>query len=382
MCQMTRMASSKFMPSSTQPRRCEEEPLDCLDDKRSVNEEYLQAFRTKSYTDIYNKVQVQLESKGLDSLAASSPLPSLAHFSNHLVQPRQEALINWDEGSTNFHRLINDFFDASFQGSHVCELLLQCVHQARMNYRIVQKVISLATSTCGLWENDTNTIQFHAVLKELNSFAKLKNPLLVTSASKFRELHDDHGLLLRGLMVKLRKIRRRAKLIRCFKNFVGFSLVISCTALAIVVLVLAIHGMVGIVAAPPLGLCSLGFVQRRIKWVKRELKRSSMEGLVAQLEVAAKGVYILIKDLDTMSRLVRRLGDEIDHGKVISDICVRSGRREVVKEVVREFQINQTCFLEQLEELEEHVYLCFLNLNRLRTLILRVSPTREWSMDG
>lgn len=38
----------------------------------------------------------------------------------------------------------------------------------------------------------------------------------------------------------------------------------------------------------------------------------------------------------------------------------------MVKEVVREFQINETGVINQLEELEENIYLCILTINRSR----------------
>uniref|UniRef100_A0A175YNX8 Uncharacterized protein n=1 Tax=Daucus carota subsp. sativus TaxID=79200 RepID=A0A175YNX8_DAUCS len=72
-----------------------------------------------------------------------------------------------------------------------------------------------------------------------------------------------------------------------------------------------------------------------------------------------------------MSRLVMRLYDEIEHSKAMADMCVRNKKTGVLKEVVREFWIGETCLNEQLKELEEHINLCFLTINRSRRLVLQ-----------
>ncbi|KAL0438383.1 UNVERIFIED_CONTAM: hypothetical protein Slati_2321300 [Sesamum latifolium] len=101
-----------------------------------------------------------------------------------------------------------------------------------------------------------------------------------------------------------------------------------------------------------------------------ESSRTWLDGLGAQLDLAARGVYILVNDFDTMSRLVQRLHDEMEHRKFVADICVRKGKNEMLKEVVKEFQMHETWFMEQLEELEKQIYLCFLDINRSRRLVV------------
>jgi hypothetical protein len=41
-----------------------------------------------------------------------------------------------------------------------------------------------------------------------------------------------------------------------------------------------------------------------------------------------------------------------------------------LKEVVKEFHIHDSSYLEQLEELERHIYLCFHTINRSRRLVM------------
>ncbi|KAL6995895.1 hypothetical protein U1Q18_006029, partial [Sarracenia purpurea var. burkii] len=336
---------------------------DCLVDKLNVNEEYTEALRTKSYKDMLTKVKGhQLGRKRTDGLSSSSSsLPLRLHLSDYL-EPRQEALTAMIESSNLHDNLLVDYFDASFEACNTCELLLGSVHQARANQLIIGRVIKLSK------RSNSRTAAF----EELASFARLNNPLLIISPGRFRDIHDSHGLLLRKLTMKFKEVRRRAKFIRCCKKIAGFGLMVSYCAIIIALLVLAVHSMAGIFAAPWLLIpFSLGLVKKRIEWVTREMKTSLLDRVGAELEVAARGVFTLINEFDTMSRLVRRLQDEIEHGKAIAEMCVRNGKSQVLMEVVREFRIHEEGFLEQLEELEEHIYLCFLTINRSRTLVMQ-----------
>lgn len=93
---------------------------------------------------------------------------------------------------------------------------------------------------------------------------------------------------------------------------------------------------------------------------------------VVAMDAAARGVYILINDFDTMSRLVQRLNDEMEHRKFAAGVCVRRGKNEAaLMEVVREFQMHELGFLEQLEDLEKQIYLCFLDINQSRRLLIQ-----------
>lgn len=65
--------------------------------------------------------------------------------------------------------------------------------------------------------------------------------------------------------------------------------------------------------------------------------------LCEQLDVAAKRVYVVINELDTMSRTIKRLDDEVEHWREIADICVKNYCKcEILKRIVKEFQDNKS----------------------------------------
>ena len=59
--------------------------------------------------------------------------------------------------------------------------------------------------------------------------------------------------------------------------------------------------------------------------------------------------------------------------------CVGNRSPDVLDEVMREFRVHETCLLEQLEELEDHIYLCLLNVNRSRRLLVDEIMPRSYN---
>ncbi|KAL6212758.1 hypothetical protein ACLB2K_017976 [Fragaria x ananassa] len=341
--------------------------------KLSVNDEYLEVFRTKSYLEIWDRVHGSVQhptSNNTTRLSSSPSVPFYVNLSENLLDPRQETLNEMiSEDGINVHHLLTDYFEASLETCHICELLLRSIHQTHAEYRNIKKVMK-KLSQRSIYTDE----QCRAIFRELTTFARLKNPLSIISALQFRDIHDSYSALLNSLTSRQQKILRRAKRNRILKKVGGVGLVVSHSALLIGLLVFAFHSMIGIVAAPAIMACSAGLCKKKMEsgeqWLKSRFDVHEIHG--EQLDVAAKGIYILINDFDTMSRLVMRLQDEVEHRKAVADLCVRNGINcEVFKGVVREFHVHDSNFMEQLEELEEHVYLCMLTINKSRRLVLQ-----------
>ncbi|KAL8150080.1 UPF0496 protein At1g20180-like [Apium graveolens] len=348
-------------------RKRQKDRDDSLVNKVNVDEEYKEALRTKSYTDISSKVEGHLASKSMET---SSSFPLHLHLFESLLEPGQETVAHIIEG-LSIHPLLIDYFKITIETCIICEVLLQSIHQIRANHRIIKSVLDLRQkalvriSESSTFSNDECYVMF----QDLASFAAIRNPLSAISPAEFRDMQNGHSDLLNRLTLQCRKLQREIKIRRGMKKIVGYTIVVAYTALTFTLMALALHSIVGLVAAPALFTCSFGLLKKHNKLVK--IKASSRERMVAQLDVAAKGVYILINDFNTISRLVIRLYDEIEHSKAMADMCVRNGKIEVMKEVVREFRIGETCLNEQLKELEEHINLCFLTINRSRRLVVQ-----------
>ncbi|XP_062023075.1 UPF0496 protein At1g20180 [Rosa rugosa] len=338
--------------------------------KLSVNEEYLEVFRTKSYLEMWDRVHGSVQRPTTNTRLSSSPsVPFYMNLSENLLDPRQETLNDMiSEEGINVHHLLTDYFEANLEACHLCELLLRSIHQTHAEYRNIKKVMKKLSQ-----RNNYTDEQCRAIFRELTTFARLKNSLSIISPLQFRDIHDSYSALLNNLTSRQKKIRRRAKRNRILKKVGGVGLVVSHSALLLALLVFAFHSMIGLVAAPAIMSCSIGLCKKKMESGEEWLKSSFDHEIHGeQLDVAAKGIYILINDFDTMSRMVRRLQDEVEHRKAVADLCVRNGVNcEIFNEVVREFHVHDSNFMEQLEELEEHVYLCMLTINRSRRLVLQ-----------
>ncbi|KAG4214250.1 hypothetical protein ERO13_A01G109500v2 [Gossypium hirsutum] len=342
-----------------------------LSDKTNVNEEYKEAFRTKSYVEMWSQVHGQFNQiTSFDRLPSTSSIPGhQKNLSEYLLKPRQETLDKIE--SLNVHHLLLDYFDAGLEACNLCELLLRSIHQTRVYYQKIRKVIKISKRV-----QDFSDEQCSVILKELQGFALLKNPLSIITPPQFRRIHENNLDLFRKLTSKREKIKRKAKSKKISKQIGSLCLVISNTTLVIALLILAFHSMIGIVAAPGVAAWFIGIRKKKKKKktgsssIQQGHNTSLLQRLGEQLDISAKGIYILINDFDTISRLVWRLHDEIEHLKAIANMCIRNGKIEVLKEVVREFRMHNSSFLEQLKELEEHTKLCFHTINRSRRHVI------------
>ncbi|KAL5072213.1 hypothetical protein RYX36_023100 [Vicia faba] len=232
------------------------------------------------------------------------------NLTESLLEPRQEIITNMTQ-NFKVHHLIVDYFDASLDACRCCDIILEGIHSTRLSYTRITRVVKLSKNVL----NDFNEVASYS--------SKLQNNRLsVISTMQFRDSHDRFIGLLQRLTSKRKKIKRKLALISVCKKVGGIALVTS-------------HGAI--------------------------------------LNAAAKGVFIMINDLNTMRNMVKRLNDEVEHKKMVADVCVKNvgSKCEILKQVMNEFSDYENRFLEQLEELEEHVYLCFLTINRSRSLVMQ-----------
>ncbi|KAG6422696.1 hypothetical protein SASPL_113074 [Salvia splendens] len=130
-----------------------------------------------------------------------------------------------------------------------------------------------------------------------------------------------------------KKLKRRTLTIKLIKKSLA-SLILMGFGCALVAVALA-HCTAGLAVAPALAVLGGG---EEDEAVGAELRRETARGLAA-------------------AKL-----DGGERGK---------GRKETLREVVREFQVHESCFVEQLEELERQICLCFLDIDRSKRLLAK-----------
>ncbi|XP_015170045.1 UPF0496 protein At3g49070-like [Solanum tuberosum] len=144
----------------------------------------------------------------------------------------------------------------------------------------------------------------------------------------------------------------------------------ACGLVVVAALVLAAHTFAAIVMGPAILTLPLKPFKKNIMSF-RFLKCGFLRKVGDQLDIATKGTYILNRDFDMISRLVDRLHDEIDHNKEMIQLCLDKREDRFSLEVLKELKKSNIGFKKQVEELEEHVYLCLLTINRARALVIK-----------
>ncbi|KAF6163683.1 hypothetical protein GIB67_036143 [Kingdonia uniflora] len=333
---------------------------DLKSESSTVNEEYRSVFRTKSYAEFQTKAQVFVKKP-------SSSYSSKCSISDVLLESGQETIATILEKSIlswkpELNGLIQKYFDISAEASRICGKLLKSINQIQASYNFIQR----ALDTIGDYSPD----QVKYVISELSSFHLVNNPISNPNQQEFEQIHETHITVLHNLKAKRKKVARKIKLIKYLKETTGICVTGACGIGAVLATVIAAHTLCGLLMGP--AIISLPLTMKKKILNSRLWQTGFLKKLWVQLDVAAKGAYILNRDFDTMSRLVTRLHDEIEHSKAMIQFCLeRREDRYPLQEVVKQLRKSGVGFKKQVEELEEHVYLCLVTINRARALVIK-----------
>lgn len=308
-------------------------------------EEYANAFRTESYIEFWTRAITLTHG---DAAAASVPiesttaarLPSYRLFAQYLLDPDQPTVTQLLLASAltrpKTRSILAEYFSETANASFLCSLLLKDINRIRAWYQ------SLKSSQ-----------ESHgaAELLPVNRFPAM--------LARVRTIQTGCSDLLKRL--ELRRDRDRAKLqlvnrVKCGSAALLIALTASVAVIA------TTHALALLVAAPGLIAASLEVASTR-----------KLARLPALLDAAAKGTYIVNRDMDTISRLVTRLNNELEHTDAMVRFWLehREDNTQASGEVARQLKKNDSNFSQQLDELEEHLYLCLMTINKGRRLVVK-----------
>lgn len=326
----------------------------------NVDEEYLSALRTQSYDEFFTKAQL---------LVNEPSFPSYCHrkFSEILLEPGQDSIpaileSAFPSKAPELKGLMLNYFDLSAEASNVCSYLLRNINQIQSSYQFIQRVLNSI--------DDYSPDKLKLIVSELNSFIVQSNPFSTPNKHDFKLINDRYSSVLNHLKSKRKKVARKMKFIACIHKAAGICITAACGLVAISAIVLAAHTLTALVMGPAI----LSFPLKRFKnklLSFKFLRSGFLRKVGQQLVVAAKATYILNRDFDTMSRLVARLRDEVEHDKAMIQFCLERKEDRFSFQVIKELKKSDSGFRKQVEELEEHVYLCLLTINRARALVIK-----------
>ncbi|KAM0940465.1 hypothetical protein DsansV1_C18g0150521 [Dioscorea sansibarensis] len=257
------------------------------------------------------------------------------------------------------------YFETSADASRLCSHLLSSINQAHSNYHFIKEALDKFN------DGSSSIHETNLAASQLVSFTLSDNPFSNPDQHEFKLMQDRYTSILHQLKSKKKKVARRMKFINGLKTVTGVCLIAACSVLALVAIGIAVHSLSGLLMGPAL-LGWTPFIQLKKKLsMFRPFRSKFLLRLMEQLDVAAKGTYILNRDFDTVSRLVSRVHDEFEHNKGMIRFCLeRSKDRFPVEEIVKELKKCGRGLEQQIEELEEHVFLCLVTINRARLSVI------------
>ncbi|KAL9240475.1 hypothetical protein vseg_014689 [Gypsophila vaccaria] len=330
-----------------------------------VREEYANAFRTESYNEFWTRVTTltRRDSTSLKSMGTTSASRLLSYrlFVEHLLEPNQPTvnkILTTNQNEPENKSLLSDYFKETANASMLCGHLLRDTDQMRNTFRSLNKTLQSLENT----HMSASSTQLETILIQLTKFTKYINPFISSSSSltRFRAVKSSCSDLLKRLESRRDKVQ--AKLHQHNSLKLG-SAVFFIALTTTITLVIVTHGLATMVAIPSFIVASFG------RHSSKQLAKVS-----AQLDAAAKGTYILNRDLDTISRLIARLHDELEHTRAGVEFWIGRSQgkfQDQASQVARQLRRNDSSFIDQLDELEEHIYLCFMTINRARKLVVK-----------
>lgn len=287
----------------------------------------------------------------VESSSTSARLMSYRLFAHNLLDPDPYTvtrILELARVGRSTLVLLSDYFLETANTFLLCTLLLKNIHRLRSKYESLKPTFQS--------ENNDNSL---ALMDHFTELSRWFDPF-ISSGSRIQLIKSGSLNLLKRLESNRDKTRAKLKLINGLTHSSGI-LVLALTTTLIVTI--ASHAFALIIAGPTLltGRFKPGGL------------RNKLTKTAARLDVAAKGTYILSRDLDTISRLVTRINDEVEHVRAMAEFWAGrgSGRVRASEEVARELKRCEESFSEELDELEEHIYLCFMTINRARNLVVR-----------
>ncbi|CAN6241784.1 unnamed protein product [Urochloa humidicola] len=278
-----------------------------------------------------------------------------------LISPMLQNMMIQRRTSSEIELAMAGYFDASADASEMCRQLLRNIKSTKSNYQSMDSFLaSLSDGTASTSAGEP--------------FVRIRsNHFCTMTPSNFRQIHDRYSSIPQSIRSSHKRVTRKLRMVKAIKKLSRTCVLMACGAATAAAIGVAAHLLFcGLLVIGPVAATALKW--RRIAARKRRWSGRTMSELMRlreQLDTAAKGAYVLGRDLDTVSHLVARLSDGIERENTMAKWCEeRSDERSSVMEIVSELRSSCLRSRRLTNELEEHVCLCLATIHRARHLVI------------
>ncbi|KAK9932321.1 hypothetical protein M0R45_019564 [Rubus argutus] len=322
----------------------------------TLTREYALAVQSSSYNEIWSKIYVPQRDEDEDEDEQEQQRLVLAQ----VLQPNRECVeeaLGHVESNT-LTRLVSDYFRDSEDATHLCLLLHRSVYRARALYAPLQQLLDVLDSLESISLNQSQCSRALDIFLQFdrhdNLFPSPDSHNFSDSRRRFSDLKNQLDRRLHTSRSKIRRIRRATT---------ASAICLIGTAVGMVAAAAAVtaHALAAFVVAGP--LCSSSSNRMTSKEVAH----------VTQLDAAAKGTCVLKEDLATIDSLARRLHTEVEGHKDLIRLGLERGAQDKhpIQEVLKQLRKSLPNLLHLVNELDQHICLCFNTVNRARSLLLQ-----------
>ncbi|KAL1541409.1 UPF0496 protein [Salvia divinorum] len=252
------------------------------------------------------------------------------------------------------------YFDHSEQTSRLRFLLYQKVRQARLTYAPIHDLLDNLPLD---FDSDSYTLsdsQCNLAYNVFLQFDRLENPFLSHTSHNFDDMRQRFSQLSHELNHHPVKPRSRVHLPHYHSAQSASCLIAATVGVAITAIAIATNALVALAGSP---LCFALFPSNMIK---------KERGNLVRLDESSRSAYVLLRDLDTIDRLVAHLHADVENDKFsIHHALEREMDKYLIQEVLKQLQRNRRSFMERLAYLKDNLFLCFDAIKLTRSRILQ-----------
>ncbi|KAL3628193.1 hypothetical protein CASFOL_027239 [Castilleja foliolosa] len=327
----------------------------------NLSHEYTLVLQTHSYGEIRRTFDTSSFTHDVETGHVDVVLDS-PHLLSRVLQPSRECVQEILSQITpdSLTHLVNTYFEHTERASRLCLHLHHSVHHARFLYAPIHNLLDVLPLDSDPDAYTLSDSQSSSAFNMFLQFDRLGNPFILPDTQSFDEMRSGFSELRQQLDRHIGKSKSRVDQMNNCSKGSALCLIAATVGVIVSAVVIASHAFVALVSIP---LCPAVLASGVSK---KETVR------LAQLDTAARGACVLQNDLDTIDRLVASLHAAVENDRFFVRWGLERGvDGHSILEVLKQIRRNQSSLVQQFKDLKEHIFLCFIAINRARANLLK-----------